>query len=87
MVLVLSLPNFDLTHSCVLVNLRTLECKEMKFSTSMEQKHNPELERIRKIQEELETAEAEKTLLSQPQEHDEDMSILHHMDMDEDDDD
>ena len=53
----------------------------------MEQKHNPELERIRKIQEELETAEAEKTLLSQPQEHDEDMSILHHMDMDEDDDD
>ena len=51
----------------------------------MEQKPNPELERVRKIQAELEAAEAEKTLLSsqQPQ-GEEDMSLLRHMDMDED---
>ena len=79
------MPNFDLTHSCVLVNLRTLECEEVKFCSSMEQKPNPELERVRKIQAELEAAEAEKTLLSsqQPQ-GEEDMSLLRHMDMDED---
>ena len=81
--LILSLPNFDLTHSCVLVNLRTLACEEVKFCSSMEQKPNPELERVRKIQAELEAAEAEKTLLSQPQ-GEEDMSLLRHMDMDED---
>ena len=84
--LVLSLPNFDLTHSCVLVNLRTLECEEVKFSTSMEQKPNPELEKMRRIQAELEAAEADRTLLSQPPGEDEDMSLLHHMDMNDDDD-
>ena len=69
----------------MLVNLRTLECKEVKFS-GLQLKPNPELERVRRIEAELEAAEAEKTLLSQPQ-GDEDMSILHHMDMDDDDDD
>lgn len=49
----------------------------------MEQKPNPELERVRQIQAELEAAEAEKTLLSRPQ-GEEDMSLLRHMDMDED---
>ena len=67
----------------MLVNLRTLECEEVKFCSSMEQKPNPELERVRQIQAELEAAEAEKTLLSQPQ-REEDMSLLRHMDMDED---
>ena len=84
-VLVLSLPNFDLTHSCVLVNLKTVECEEVKFS-GLEQKPNPELEKMQRIEAELEAAEAEKTHLSQPQ-GEEDMSILHHMDMDDDDDD
>ena len=69
----------------MLVNLRTLDCEEVKFSTSMETKPNPELERVKRIQAELEAAEAEKTLLSQPQ-GEEDMSILRHMDMDDDDD-
>ena len=56
----------------------------MRFCSSMEPKPNPELERVRKIQAELEAAEAEKTLLlSQPQ-GEEDMSLLRHMDMDED---
>lgn len=50
----------------------------------MEQKPNPELERLKKIQAELEASE---TMLSQPQGDDEDMSILRHMDMDEDDED
>ena len=68
----------------MLVNLKTLECDEVKFSTSMEQKPNPELERLKKIQAELEASE---TMLSQPQGDDEDMSILRHMDMDEDDED
>ena len=27
-VLLVTVPNFDLTHSCVLVNLTTLECQE-----------------------------------------------------------
>ena len=63
----------------MLVNLRTLDCEEVKFSTSMETKPNSELERVKRIQAELEAAEAEKALLSQPQ-WEEDMSILHHMD-------
>ena len=49
----------------------------------MERKPNPELERVRKIQTELAAAEAEKSLLSQPQ-GEEDMSLLRHMDMEED---
>lgn len=77
------MPNFDLTHSCVLVNLRTLDCREVTFGSSMERKPNPELERVRKIQTELAAAEAEKSLLSQPQ-GEEDMSLLRHMDMEED---
>jgi hypothetical protein len=78
------LPNFDLTHSCALVNLSTLECEEVRFCSSMEQKPNPELERVRKIQAELKAAEAEKTLLLSQPLGEEDMSLLRHMDMDED---
>ena len=29
-------PDFDKTHSCVLVNLSNLDCQEMKFNTSMD---------------------------------------------------
>ena len=35
------------THSCVLVNLTTLECQELTFSTTLERKQNPELEKLR----------------------------------------
>ena len=32
-VLLLAVPNFDVTHSCVLLDLGTLECSEVHFST------------------------------------------------------
>ena len=77
-VLLVCIPNFDLTHSCVLVNLRTLNCKEVKFGTSLESKPNPALERQREIEAEL---EGEGSILqSQQAGADEEMSILHHMD-------
>ena len=31
----LTVPNFDQTHSCVLVNLKTLKCSEVQFCTSL----------------------------------------------------
>ena len=85
-VLLVSVPNFDLTHSCVLVNLSSLEVKEMKFATSLQQKHNPDLARLREIQAELEAA-AHSGNAAQDSHTPEEMSILHHMDMDEDDED
>ena len=29
------MPNFDQSHSCVLVNLKTLKCSEVQFCTSL----------------------------------------------------
>ena len=40
--LLIAVPNFDVTHSCALVNLRTLECVEMSFSTSLHRGNHPE---------------------------------------------
>ena len=75
-VLLITVPNFDLTHSCVLVNLTTLDCHELVFSTSLEREHNPELEKVREMQ----LSEGEATGSGQL---DAEMSILHHMDMEE----
>lgn len=41
-VLLVAVPSFDVTHSCVVVNLRTLECAEMAFSTPLHCGANPE---------------------------------------------
>lgn len=77
-VLLICVPVFDLTHSCVLVNLKTLDCQEITFATSLNTVLNPELKRQREIEAELEGP----LLLSQPLPQEE-MSILHHMDQDE----
>ena len=79
-ILLVSVPNFDLTHSCVLVNLRSLDCHEVKFGTTLDPKPNPELERQREIEVEL---EGEGSVLVSQQPQDEEMSILHHMDEDD----
>lgn len=78
-VLLICVPNFDLTHSCVLVNLNSCDCREIKFGTSLEATPNLALERQREIEREVEGGSQ---LLSsqQPQEE---MSLLHHMDQDE----
>ena len=75
-VLLIIVPNFDLTHSCVLVNLTTLECQELTFSTTLARKQNPELEKLR----ELQLSEGETMGGGQLESE---MSILHHMDMEE----
>ena len=31
----MTVPDFDQTHSCVLVNLKTLKCSEVQFHTSL----------------------------------------------------
>ena len=79
-VLLIIVPNFDLTHSCVLVNLTTLECQELTFSMTLERKPNPELEKLR----ELQLSEEETTGGAQLEPE---MSILYHMDMEEEEDD
>lgn len=78
-ILVVAVPNFDLTHSCVLVNLRTLECQELTFATSMSRRHNPELEKLLELE-----SQGDHVTSSQP---DSDLTLLHHMDMDDDEDD
>lgn len=75
-VLLITVPNFDLTHSCVLVNLTTLECQQLVFSTTFEREHNPELEKLREMQ----LSEGETAGSGQLESE---MSILHHMDMEE----
>lgn len=75
-VLLVSVPSFDLRHSCVLVNLRNLDCSELTFSTTLGSKPNPELERLTLSLSQLETPG-----LPEPE-----TSLLHHMDSDEDDD-
>ena len=78
--LIISIPTFDLTHSCVLVNLATLDCHELTFATSLNRKHNPELARLKEIQSELEKNSDLGTSHTR-----EEVSILHHMmNMDED---
>ena len=81
--LLVCVPTFDLSHNCVVVNLRTLACREMTFATSLVTPPNPELERLRNQQREL----AEAALLDNAR-PEEDMSIFHHMELagDEDDD-
>ena len=79
-VLLITVLNFDLTHSCVLVNLTTLKCQELTFSMTLERKSNPELEKLRELQlSEEETAGGGQL---EPE-----TSILHHMDMEEEEDD
>ncbi len=73
------MPNFDLTHSCVLINLNSLDCQEVSFTTSLKTTPNPALQRQREIEMEFESG-----ALSQPSLlEDEEMSILHHMDEDD----
>lgn len=79
--LLICVPTFDLSHSCVLVNLRSLECSEVKFATSLKTTPNPAL---REIEMELEAGEGSLLLSQQPREE---MSILHHMDLDDNDED
>ncbi len=81
-VLLICVPNFDLTHSCVLVNLSTGDCQEVKFRSSLETTPNPALQRQQEIEAEFEGAD-EAQLLSQQQEPEEEMSILHHMDQED----
>ena len=43
----LCVPSFDLTQSCALVDLETLQCREISFrAASLTQKHNPDLDRL-----------------------------------------
>ena len=79
-VLLICVPNFDLTHSCVLVNLSNRDCREIKFGSSLETTPNPALKRQREIEAEFEGDESQ--LLSQ-EEPEEEMSILHHMDQED----
>lgn len=73
--LLVTVPTFDLTHNCILVNLSTLQCTELTFTTSLNSKPNPQLARQRELEAELEGGVASR---------DEDQSILHHMmEMDE----
>ena len=45
--LLLCVPSFDLTQSCALVDLDTLQCREISFGvTSLAAKHNPDLDRL-----------------------------------------
>ena len=74
------MPNFDLTHSCVLVNLNSLDCREIRFATSLAMTHNPALQRQREIEADL---KGEALLLSQPP-PEEGMSLLHHMEKEDD---
>lgn len=79
--LLICVPNFDLTHSCVLVNLSTRDCQEVKFGSSLGTAPNPALQRQQEIEAEFEGDEAQ--LLTQQQEPEEEMSILHHMDQED----
>lgn len=76
--LLICVPNFDLTHSCVLVDLKSLDCREVSFGTSLEGPPNPALERQREIEAELAGEGGASFLSQQPRE--EEMSLLRHMD-------
>ena len=73
----ITVPNFDLTHSCVVVNLVTLECQELTFSMTLEKEQNPELEKLRELRTAVRGRDHGAGQL-EPE-----MSILHHMDMKE----
>lgn len=46
-VLLLCIPSFDLTQSCALVDLGTLQCQEISFQApSLTRKHNPDRDRL-----------------------------------------
>ena len=61
-----------MTHSCVLVNLRSLDCKEIKFATSMDAMPSISSSRLGDEESDADIPEEE------------DMSILNHMDNDDD---
>lgn len=47
MVLLLCVPNFDLTQSCALVDLETLQCRQISFrASSLIQRPNPDLSKL-----------------------------------------
>lgn len=46
-VLLLCVPNFDLTQSCALVDLETLQCRQISFrASSLIQRPNPDLSKL-----------------------------------------
>ena len=51
--LLLAVPNFDVTHSCVLLDLGTLECSEVHFSTGAFTSLPEEVNGTRSIEEEV----------------------------------
>ena len=56
--LLIAVPNFDLQHSCVLVNLNQLDCHEIAFTSSLSSSHvNPDLERLLSEEKNRETAD------------------------------
>ncbi len=62
------------------MNLSNRDCHEIKFGSSLETTPNPALQRQQEIEAEFEGDESQ--LLSQ-EEPEEEMSILHHMDQDD----
>ena len=51
--LLLAIPNFDVTHSCVLLDLATLECTELHFSTGAFTSHPEEVDGTCLMEEEV----------------------------------
>ena len=77
-VLLVCLPEFNRSHSCVLVSLGSLSCREIKFDTTMDT-----TTASRSGEEGMAGQEGDSSDLQAPVEEEE-MSILNHMD-DEDD--
>lgn len=55
--LLLAVPNFDVTHSCVLLDLGTLECTELHFSTGAFTSLPEEVDGVRVMEEEVTSQE------------------------------
>lgn len=81
--LLISIPSFDLTHSCVLVRVgeggSVMGAEELSFTSSLHQSHNPQLEEQLGIQQQ-ETARS-----SVAGSEGGDVTLLHLMDEDDDD--
>ncbi len=84
-VLVVSVPSFDLTHSCVLVKVGggKCECEELTFTSSLHQQHNPDLEQMILSQQLAESSMGEE---GSGEGGKGEMTLLHLMDEDDDDD-
>lgn len=77
----MTVPNFDISHSCVFVNLDQLECREVVFSSSLSPPHpNPELERL--LSEQRESG----TIMGSGQEEEEGATLMQDLMGDSDDD-